>query len=334
MVSKKKKRKQTFLIIGIMILVLFISIFVGNYSQSIKTININSPLEDSYVNADTTGDDYLDNYGNKRELELTWNVDSSNNVEPKWIYLKFERNLDLINKLNSGDYKLDNAYLELYVRRIHSSKTSFDIYTTSENWDENNINWNNKPSAKILLSRNIGKKIIDDEYNKFYLDLNNLKSQILEAKSLNYLIIPRHESGEFFIGFYSKEDSYHNVPPKLIIKYSPVTIDVYRFSNNECNLINIKPSEKKLNDYDTLNECKINIVEEEPTEEEPTEEEPTEEEPTDEEPTEEEPTDEEPTEPEETKDKNITGNILGIFISIIVLTLLVMIIRNLIKRKK
>lgn len=44
-----------------------------------------------------------------------------------------------------------------------------------------------------------------------------------------------------------------------------VKINVYRFSDNQCTLMNILPTERTINDFDTLAECQANIVVEECT---------------------------------------------------------------------
>jgi len=127
-------------------------------------------------------------------------------------------------------------------------------------------------------------------YNEIRVDLNNLfkdkmQKQLIIIESTNYFVPSQEKNVELNLKFYGLCDvvdkecyviapnEIENLPSDARITPSSITIsfkkegyteldfliDYYRLSNNECDKIYIKSSEKLSNDYDSLSECESNI---------------------------------------------------------------------------
>lgn len=173
---------------------------VWNFSRSpnisLDTILVNN---DSYVRG---GDSYAnDNYGKKNKL-----VVKSNNLD------RYVRETFLKFNLQKITYKISNVKLKLKVLKYSDNTIHTVKFIQNDNWDENDITYNSKPQAGIVIdSKTVPQK---DKWIEFDVT-NQVQHELLNDKVISFTIV--ESSLNHFTSYYSKDTLNLKYSPKLII---------------------------------------------------------------------------------------------------------------------
>ena len=159
------KNQNTLIIIGI---ALVLAIFVlpklelfAVYQQ--PTPDAIFPIEDSYVYEDSDGND---NYGFENYLRFGY-AGGDDCDDEYHTYLKFEldKNSALYQTVRAGN-DLIKADLYVYVSTIGNT-VDIVMHETTNDWNENNLIWNKKPSTGASITSFRFSVSDDDDYIKF-----------------------------------------------------------------------------------------------------------------------------------------------------------------------
>lgn len=195
------KNKKIFLLLTIFV---FSTILIG--IQPVCAIEVElSPIEDAYINSFYSND----NYGASDYLSvgtLIWGEDIS--------FLKFD--IPLTRKV------IKSATIKTYwYNFMLTSRMNLCAGTTSNNWDENTITWNNAPLTYYDL---IATKLVGDG-DWFNLDVSNY---ITEGELFSIVIWEDGDSGEYLQGD-SREYDLLPEPSVLVIVYETTIEDFIPF---------------------------------------------------------------------------------------------------------
>lgn len=254
-------KKKTIVIILSLLIVLVAAFFIFKYNQAQVGTNTYYAIQDTTISQDDSYSNQVNAGYSSNTLTYVFarrtDVNDPNEDEDTLIMYKIDA--DMKSKLDSGDYKISDAYLSLYVYDKSSGSKCINTYTTSTSWTETTATWNNAPQYDTLISTCVSP--YKGTWSTFPLDSAILQEQIRNTGDLKLsyrLKETRKHSGENELTEIRTKE--YGQAPRLYINIEPYTILVYRYENNECNLLEIPQSQRTSNDYGALYECQNQII--------------------------------------------------------------------------
>ena len=245
--NMKRKKRNNFLTFSFFAIVIVGLLFFGrtNFLAIITNEVSLTPVADSYVSSKGSNDNngayaYLYAGDDVRRCSGDGCVHNYKSES----YIKFKIDELVRSKILSGEYKITNAVLGIYVYDENGAINSFSL--SSNEWNENTITWNNKPLAEQQL---LTIKISD---NRKYFEIPNIQQAVFDklnqGSEISFAIVDGGSSDDQ-TKFYSKEGTNK---PYLKLTYQ-VSQKVYRFENNQCVAYDV--FDTLSNDFKKLEDC-------------------------------------------------------------------------------
>lgn len=199
------QKQENNIILGIVII--FLSVLIFNQFGLLSVVPSGGIIvsDDAYVDIGNPNS----NYGSKDYTVVEIDKDSSDN-DLHWTYLKFNIPSTKINLIKKGAI-LESAILYLYPTYAHRMRIS--LYGVDNNWDEQTLDWNNKPSLGSLITT---KSILSSDEDT-YISVSGFEDYISQRinqgqTEISIAITPHSSETDEVQRFDSKEEYLPNPP--------------------------------------------------------------------------------------------------------------------------
>ncbi len=208
------KQNNTLIIIGILlVLAIFVLPKLDLFAVYQPTTDAIFPIEDSRVDEDKST-----NYGFENYLRFGYASGSDCDDEYR-TYMKFEldKNSELYRTVREGNH-LTKADLYVYVSTIGNT-VDIVMHETTNDWNENTINWNNKPSTGASITSFRFSVSDDDDYIRFQGLANYIETKIRADENVFSIVIQNDDRDCAEKVIIRSKDSLWKYRPFLDIDY-------------------------------------------------------------------------------------------------------------------